>query len=224
MKAQAIIPAAGSGTRMKSSVAKLLVKINGIPMLAHTLRIFERTPKIDSVVLVVSKALQARIKALVAHYKFKKVKHIVLGGKTRQQSVFKGLCVLDDDTKFVVIHDGARPCVDKKDIEKAVAMAAKVDCVSLAVPIKPTVKAVNPKTLMVEKTLERRRLWEVQTPQVCKVDRILKAHKRFKGSESTDDAALIERLGGRVKILPGSYKNIKITTTEDLVLAREFLK
>lgn len=223
MKVQAIIPTAGVGKRMRSSVAKPLVKIKGVPLFIHTLRVFERLKIVESVVLVVNKALESQIRKSLKTYKINKVKRIVLGGKTRQRSVYNGLLALDSDTDMVVIHDAARPCIEASLVEGAIESCRRWKAVTLAVPVKCTIKSADPKTLTVIKTLERSALWEIQTPQIFHTGIILKAHKRFKKIEVTDDAALVERLGERVKIIESNYKNIKVTTPEDLDVAAKFL-
>jgi 2-C-methyl-D-erythritol 4-phosphate cytidylyltransferase len=224
MKTQAIIPTAGMGTRFKTDLPKPLVDLCGKPLIVYALETFEKSRAIDSVILVGQKERLPELKGIVEQYGFKKVTQVVAGGKTRRESVSCGLDVLDHDTDIVLVHDGVRPLVSLKVIEGAVALCEKRGAVVVAVPVKPTIKRVNKKDHFVEETLDREELWEIQTPQVFKKDILLKAHQQNKDSNPTDDALMVERLGVRVKIFPGDYKNIKITTMEDLVIAETFLK
>ena len=149
--------------------------------------------------------------------------HIISGGQSRQDSVFKGLKALDRDTKIVFIHDAARPLLSKDLVQRAIASCVKQKAVIAAVPLKPTIKKVNRRSRVVEETLERDSLWEVQTPQVFAKDILLKAHRKFKGQKATDDASLVEQLGVKVKIVMGDYRNIKITTPEDIKIAEALI-
>ncbi len=222
-KTQAVVVAAGSGTRLNASLPKPLVKLRGKPILLYSLMIFEKSPLISSVVIVGASGYLKEFPRLVRRYRLKKISRIVAGGATRLLSVFHGLQALDADTQYVLIHDAARPLVSLKIVEEAVKCCYKEDSVIVAVPAKPTIKQVNAKTMLIEKTLDRRKFWEVQTPQVFRKDIILKAHSARKNDSATDDAFLVERLGKKVKVVVGNYRNIKITTPEDLIIARAFL-
>ena len=223
MKTQAIIPTAGAGARFQADLPKPLVKLCGKPLCAVTLAIFEKSPVIDSVILVGQKERLSEFKDIVGQYGLKKVVQIIAGGETRRESVANGLAAIDDDTGVVLIHDGVRPLVSLQVIEGAVALCDQWDAVVAAVPVKPTIKKVNKESLFVEETLDREELWEIQTPQVFKKDILLKAHQQNKDGDPTDDAVMVERLGVKVKVSPGDYKNIKITTQEDLAIAETFL-
>lgn len=223
MKTQAIIPAAGIGERFRSSTAKVLVSLNGRPLIVHTCEVFQKCPLVDSVILVVSPDIEGPVKKLIADYGLTKVKRIVHGGKTRSISVFNGLKQLDEDTKLVVIHDGARPLVSQALVEESIKSCYDEAAVIAAVAVKPTIKRVNPEDHYVETTLNRRMLWEVQTPQVFRKDVILRAHTEILDTEATDDAFLVEQLGEKVKVVQGDYRNIKITTSEDILIAEAFL-
>ncbi len=221
MKTQAIIAAGGVGTRLKQSLPKPLVKINGKPILAYTLEAFERSSLIDSVVLVGHKKYLGEMKNIVEKFAIKKVKEIVAGGKTRCESVYQGLMVTLPTTKMVVIHDAARPLISPKIINQAIRLARKYLAVVVAVAVKSTVKEIDPQSLMVKRTLPRETIWEIQTPQVFNKDLLLKAYAKLdpmtlRSGSLTDDASLVEQLGVKVRILPGHYRNIKITTQEDL--------
>lgn len=221
MKIQVIIPAAGTGSRLKADGPKPLILIKGKPLLVYALQALEECPLISSVIVVVPKEDIQRFKCVIGDFGIKKVVHCVAGGKRRCDSVANGIKELDKDTKFVVIHDGARPFLTA-DLLKRCLLAVKAHkAVVAAVPIKPTVKRVS-KSLVVQETLRRDELWEVQTPQVFAKDIIVKAYKRLGKQAPTDDAELVEQIGGKIKIVQGDYQNIKVTTKEDLVLA-EFI-
>lgn len=224
MKIQAIIPTAGIGARFRADFSKPLAELRGKPICVHTLEAFEKSPAVDSVILVGQKERLSQLEGFVGQYGLQKVTQVIAGGETRRESVSIGLSVLDNDTDIVLVHDGVRPLVSLKMIEDAVALCGKWEAGTAAVPIKPTIKKVNKKSLFVEETLNREELWEVQTPQVFRKDILLKAHKQNADSHSTDDAAMVEQLGVKVKVFPGDYRNIKITTQEDLLIAEVFLR
>ncbi|MCK4881837.1 MAG: 2-C-methyl-D-erythritol 4-phosphate cytidylyltransferase [Candidatus Omnitrophica bacterium] len=224
MKIQAIIPTAGIGARLKTGLPKPLVELCGKPLCAHTLEAFERSPVIDSIVLVGHADQLFELGNIVKQYQLKKVTKIVAGGETRCESVSKGLAVLDADADIVVVHDGARPLVSLETISDAVALCREAEAVVVAVPVKSTIKRVNQKDLSVEETLDREGLWEIQTPQVFKKDILIKAHAQKQEGVPTDDAMMVEQLGVRVKVFSGDYRNIKITTQEDLTVAEAFCR
>ena len=210
MKIQAIIVAAGKGARLKSRVAKPLALLRKKPLISYSLKVFVKCPLIDSIVVAVNRRCLADFTRLIAGYRFLKKVKIVAGGKTRRVSVQNGLKALDEDTRLVVIHDAARPLIEVALVRRAVVLGQKEKAVIVAVPVKSTVKKVYPKTSLVEKTLDRNALWEVQTPQVFKKDVILKAHAETKRKNPCDDALLVEDLGIKVKVVMGDYRNIKI--------------
>jgi 2-C-methyl-D-erythritol 4-phosphate cytidylyltransferase len=165
------------------------------------------------------------LKEVIEKYQFKKVSQIVPGGKQRQESVKNGMDALPKDEDIVVIHDGVRPFVSKTMIEDSIHSAVRYGAVILGMPVKDTMKMSNPDGTVL-KTLARESLWQIQTPQTFQAKVIKEAYHRATedGFLGTDDASLVERLGVKVHILPGSYANIKITTPEDLLLANLFLK
>ena len=227
MKTEAIVASAGSGRRLKARVSKPYLEIAGKPILIHTLQALNRSPKVHTIIVVVNRRQVPRCARLVERYKVKKVKGVVAGGRERSDSVYNGLKALDPDTQIVLIHDGVRPFVTPDIIGKAVDCAARFGACVVAVPVKATIKklkAQRSKVKTVESTVDRSNLWEIQTPQVFKKDVIVQAYKRFKNIPATDDAMLVERLGVPVKIVAGSYKNIKITTLDDLVIGEAILK
>ena len=223
MKVQVIIPAAGKGLRLKTATAKPLVLLKDKPIVVYSLEAFQKSSLIDSIILAVDKKYLFHYIEVIRRYKLTKVKKVVIGGETRRESVSHGLHALDSNTELVVIHDAARPFVTKELIQRAISIAKKEKAAVVAVPVKSTIKAVDASTLKVQKTLNRNTLWEIQTPQVFKKEIILKAHEKIKDKNPSDDALLVEKFGIKVKVVMGDYKNIKITTSDDLVFARAIL-
>jgi len=224
MKTVAIIPAGGSGKRIGGNLAKQYLSLSGIPLLAHTLITFQRSSVIDDIFLVVPpEDLQYVRKMIIEKYGLSKVSQILTGGRQRQDSVKNGLDVVGGDHSIVVIHDGVRPFISEEMIHQVVMGALKEKAVTFGVPVKDTVKMIDPGG-WVRETLNRDGLWLTQTPQAFERQVIKRAYQ-MAGEDhfyGTDDAALVERIGIRVKMIPGSYDNIKITTKDDLVLG-EFL-
>lgn len=221
MRACAIVLAAGKGLRFKSKSPKLFAKIGGRPVIFYCLNILCRHPLIKSVVIAVNPDNLSLIKGVIKRYRFTKVKNIVLGGRLRQDSVAHALKAADISADIVVIHDAARPFIDKGMVSLAAKEAERYGAAITAVPVKATIKEVmGPGSWVVKKTLDRSKLWEIQTPQAFRKGLILKAYTRYGKIPATDDAMLVERLGNKVKVVPGSYNNIKITTPEDLIIAR----
>ena len=163
-----------------------------------------------------------KMERLVKRCRFKKVSAIVAGGATRFESVRNCLKLVGDEFEIVLIHDGARPFVDGGLISASIRKAVAADSAIAAVPENDTVKLAGG-DLVIKKTIERRRLWRAQTPQVFKSSVIKKAYARSNGRGVTDDASLVESMGLKVSIVPGSYRNIKITTEEDLRIAEALI-
>lgn len=226
MKAVAIIVAGGFGKRMENDVSKQYMLLGGMPVLSRTLRIFETASNIGRIVLVVPKDdIDYARTSIVEKYGISKVRHIVAGGRQRQDSVKNGLDVVSDEYEIVLIHDGVRPFVSKELINLSVRKAFEEDAVTLGVPVKDTVKSVDGDGL-ITKTFKRNTLWLIQTPQVFKSEIVKKAYQKacednFYG---TDDASLVEHINVSVKMIAGSYNNIKITTPEDLEFGEFLLK
>ena len=226
MNTDAVIVSAGKGHRFMEGQKKQFYLLGGKPILAHTLDQFETCPLIRSILLVVGQEdMDYCLREVIEKYKFKKVSQIIPGGKRRQESVKNGMDALPKDEDIVVIHDGVRPFVTKTMIEDSIHSAVRYGAVILAMPVKDTIKMSNPDGTVLE-TLDRESLWQIQTPQTFQAKVIKEAYHRATedGFVGTDDASLVERLGVKVHILPGSYANIKITTQEDLLLANLFLK
>jgi len=215
----AIILAAGQGLRLKAVKPKPLVKIGKLPVIIYSLKALNSHPDIDEIIVVISRDNQKAIIKVLEKYSFKKIKAFVLGGKRRQDSVYNGLKELNQNTNWVLIHDSARPFIDRESIAEVIHAAKKTGAAILGVPVKATIKSIKSKGL-VDKTIDRSNLWEIQTPQVFKKELILKAYREYSKMNVTDDASLVEKLSKKVKIVLGSYENIKITTPEDLRFAQ----
>jgi len=224
MKIVAVVPSAGRGIRLKSRIPKPLVLLDSHPILIHTLKNLSSSKFIDNIVLVVDKSYLNKFKSAVKEYNLKKIKKIIPGGRQRFDSVLNGLLACDSDADLILIHDGVRPFITQRIIKDAIDAARKKGASVVAVPVKSTIKEAKVSKLLVKRTLDRNILWEIQTPQVFKRDIILNAYKRNKNNFAFDDACLVEKLGKDVKIVQGSYENIKITTPEDLLFAKVLLK
>lgn len=225
MKVTAIIAAGGSGARMKDPGGKLFIELCGDPILALTIGAVGSSEIVDDIILTVPLDQIERVKTLVEKYSFKKVRHIIEGGATRQDSVYNGIQVVSPDTDILIVHDGARPFITKEIILEAVSETRAYKAVIVGMPVKDTIKTVKDDRL-VTNTLDRELLWQVQTPQVFDLALIKEAYERAKrmGIKATDDARLVERLGEPVKMIQGSYENIKITTPEDITIAEAILR
>jgi len=222
----AVIPAAGSGIRMKSGRPKQFLSLAGRPILAVTLTHFQDCKDIDGVVLVAPPGdVTYCRKHIVEAFEFTKVEKVVPGGKRRQDSVRLGIEATEGRYGRVLIHDGVRPVIDQGLLKRVLDAAGTHRAVIAALPAKETVKEVDDRREVV-RTHERHRIWMVQTPQVFRYPDILKAHNMAvtQGWEdATDDAFLVERLGIPVMVVEGSERNIKVTTPHDLELARFLL-
>jgi len=207
--------AAGESQRM-GGVDKVLALLGGKPVLARTIDVFQSCNSIDRIVVVLSEQNLEPGKRLVAEEGWSKVTEVCPGGQRRQDSVVAGLSRLKD-CYWVVIHDGARPLLTEGLISRGLVEAKETGAAVAAVPVTNTIKAVGGDRI-VHQTPLRQNLWAVQTPQVFCYHIIAEAYRRAKG-EVTDDASLVEQMGGKVKLYMGAYDNIKITTPDDLVLA-----
>ena len=221
----AIIVAAGKSVRMGSGTDKAFLSLGNKPVVAWSLLAFERTAEIDRIILVVRKDQQLAAKAVARMFGISKLQAIVTGGNRRQDSVAAALAKLDVDTRTVVIHDGARPCVRSETIAEVVKAARRGVSVAVGHRITDTVKRVEKGTTVAE-TVDRERLWAVQTPQAFPVARITAAYRALaeSGAEVSDDSAAVERLGESVRILENLAPNFKLTTVEDLQIASALLK
>jgi 2-C-methyl-D-erythritol 4-phosphate cytidylyltransferase len=222
----AVIPSAGGGRRFGSSVQKQFLTLAGKPLLVHTLEPFQRSPWIQEILLVVPQEWVDKIlDSIVRPYGLTKVKNAVAGGAQRQDSVRLGLEALGPVWDVVVIHDGARPFITQDLIARCVQETLIHGATLLGVPAVDTIKEVD-STGRVQNTLNRERLWMVQTPQSFRYKLALRAHQdaRDAAVTGTDDASLVERLGHEVRVLMGSYDNIKVTTPRDLILGEAIIR
>ncbi|MHB1361028.1 MAG: 2-C-methyl-D-erythritol 4-phosphate cytidylyltransferase [Thermoleophilia bacterium] len=224
-----VIAAGGVGSRMGTGESKQLMMLAGQPVLARSAAIFEAAPEVEEIVIVIDAPDTRRCRAeVVEPYGLGKVRNIVPGGENRAASVLNGLQRLSGDVDTVLIHDGARPLFPSELLASGLRDLAIGDCdgVVFALPLTDTVKEVGIGTRLITRTPDRSRLWAAQTPQIFKRAKLDKAY-RVRPSvleEATDDSFLVERMGGWMKITPGSPENIKITTPEDIVIAEEILR
>jgi len=226
----AIVVAAGKGLRMGSKTKKQYLHLDGIPILARTVMVFDRSEHVHEVILVIPKGDEDYCKSrIVDPYGFKKKIHLVEGGKERQHSVLNALIHIRDKINgekkaIVMIHDGVRPFINQNMIKECIRNAIEYGACIPAVKITDTVKEVSG-SLVIQKTVNRENLYKAQTPQTFKLDLLLRAfdHAIKTSFSGTDDASLVEHLGHKVVIIKGVKPNIKITTPEDLALGEHLL-
>ena len=229
MRATVLIPAAGTGRRMGGSISKQYLELAGKPILAHTLTLFENHPRIENIYLIVPPDdISYCQQQIIDRYGFSKVKRIVAGGTERQDSVRNGLDTLAEDGlsqphRPILIHDGARPLFDCKRLSTLIDIVCQTGACIIGVPVKDTIKEVE--NNQITGSPDRSRLWQAQTPQGFHYQLIREAFDQAAddGSTATDDASLVERLGHPVQILEGDYRNIKVTTPEDILIAAALL-
>lgn len=221
----AIIVAAGKSERMGSGVDKAFLSLVNRPVVAWSLIAFERSAEIDRIILVVRKDQQLAAKAAAKMFGISKLQTIVIGGNRRQDSVAAALKACDIDTRTVVVHDGARPCVTPETIGEVVKAAKRGAAVAVGRRVTDAVKLVE-KGTTVSRTVAREKLWAVQTPQAFPVKVLREAYLKLEQSsgEAVDDCEAVELAGTSVKIIESLRPNFKITTAEDLQIASAFLK
>lgn len=224
-KNSAIIVAAGNSTRMGQGISKQFLKICERPVIYWTLKAFEDCNCIDEIVVCSKKSDFDKMREIIRKYKITKVKCLVQGGSTRQQSVVNGVNATSSDSNYLVIHDGARPLITCDMIEKAIAGAMENGAAAIGVQVKDTLKIVDENSLIIG-TQSRENLWAVQTPQVFEKEIYIKALKAAQADDMdcTDDCQLIERINQKITMVIGQSLNIKITTSDDLLLAEAILK
>ncbi|MGE7604708.1 2-C-methyl-D-erythritol 4-phosphate cytidylyltransferase [Peribacillus sp. NPDC097675] len=218
---EVVIPAAGQGKRMKAGKNKLFIELSGTPIIVYTLRVFEEDPNCRGIILSINPAEKDYFKEMIASFEFKKVKKLVAGGKERQQSVYHALKHVGEE--IILVHDGARPFIDQKQISDLTSAASLHGGAIIAVPVKDTIKKAKDRSVM--ETVERSSLWSVQTPQAFRASILINAHEKAEAASflGTDDSSLLERINEQVVIIEGNYDNIKITTQEDLYFADAIL-
>jgi 2-C-methyl-D-erythritol 4-phosphate cytidylyltransferase len=225
-KVFAIIPAAGSGTRLGGKIRKQFLPLKGKPIIVHTLQRFEHCADVDEVIVAVPESDIVDIEALITRFRLHKVSKAIVGGQKRQDSVRNALkLIVARDSDIILVHDAVRPFVESKQISQVIKASKEHDAAVVAVQPKDTIRRSAGGGFF-DQTVDRTALWLVQTPQAFKAKLLLKAFdmaykERF---YSTDEAALVERLGVKARIVEGSYDNIKITTQEDLELGALILE
>jgi 2-C-methyl-D-erythritol 4-phosphate cytidylyltransferase len=231
-KIYAIVPSAGMGRRFGVEKNKPFFLLAGRPIIVRSLEILQSMPQITEIIPVVKEEDLMYAAELLEKYDLSKIRQIVPGGAERQDSVYNALKAINDDKALVLIHDGGRPFADSNIFLNAISHLAGFDGVVAAVQVKDTIKeakdaeAGSEDIPVVHKTLDRELLYAVQTPQVFPFSTIMQAHEKARKEKyyGTDDASLVERYGGRIGIVEGSYRNIKITTPEDILIAEALLK
>jgi len=219
----AIILAAGKSERMGANVDKAFLSLVNKPVVAWSLLAFERCPDVDRIVLVVRKDQLVACKAVVKMFGISKIDKIVAGGAKRQESVLAGVQACDLDTRTVVVHDAARPLVTSEMVSEVLKLVKRGSAVTVGRPVTDTLKRCE-KAQSVTATVDREKLWSVQTPQAFQLKDLRSAYKALGAKEVTDDCMAVELNGGSVKILPWLKPNFKITTVEDLQLVGALLK
>lgn len=229
-KITAIVLAAGSGSRMKSKTKKQFMEIKGKPVIWYSLFEFEKS-RVDEIILVTGKEdIDYCKKEIVEKYNLKKIKNVVAGGSERYESVYNGLKEVTGN--IVLIHDGARPLINNEIIERSIEGTIKSDACVVGVPVKDTIKRANKEGYIID-TPNRSELWITQTPQSFKTDLVKMAYKKMKeelekGNTTlniTDDAMVVEEFTTKqVRFVQGDYKNIKVTTPEDIDIAELFIE
>ena len=224
-KTWAVIVAAGKGKRMGAGLNKQFINVKGKPLLFYTIKAFSDCQEIDKIVIVCApEEIDYCNEEIIKKYNFQKVYSIVPGGEERYQSVFNGLRAIED-CEIVLIHDGARPFISDEIIKDGIKYARIYDACTCGVIPKDTIKIMDECGFSLS-TPKRESLFSVQTPQSFKFDLIFKCYNKIKNQSIvfTDDTSLVEHFGHKVFLYPGSYKNIKITTPEDLFIAENIIK
>jgi 2-C-methyl-D-erythritol 4-phosphate cytidylyltransferase len=217
-----VIPAGGQGRRMRSATPKQFLPLAGRSILARTISAFDGLSEVKEIVVVAPRAYVERTRTLIRRGKFSKVSSVVPGGSRRQDSVRNGLHACLNKNGVVLVHDAVRPFVDRNTILAVARAAQRYGAAVVGVKAKDTIKVEGSRHGFFSRTLDRRTLWAVQTPQGFRFDLLWQAHESARRSKfvGTDEASLVERLGMRVRIVPGPEQNLKITTAADLWLAR----
>lgn len=219
----AIIACGGSSTRM-NGINKQLLKLDSIPVCIRSMLAFEGIEQVSEIIVSAREQDIPVIEKLAENYKITKFKCAIKGGETRQQSVFAAFMQTDKSTRYIAVHDGARPLVDPENIKKCIRDASVFGGAVLGVPVKDTVKLVDGG--MIVDTLDRRKLYSIQTPQIFRRDIYVKGINFAQDNELdfTDDCQLAEAVGAKINLTVSDYRNIKITTPEDMAVAEVLLK
>lgn len=219
-----IIAAAGNSTRYGTGKSKQFLILDNTPVLIKSIQAFEEIDDVKEIIVTARKQDFDIIEDFIAQYGVRKVKHIVEGGATRQDSIYAAVEKVDEKANLVAVHDGARPLIKRKVIESVIQKADEVDAAACAVPVKDTIKIIDSSGKIVT-TPERDALRAVQTPQVFRLSLYKEAIEKAvsDGKQYTDDCQLVESMGYPVYLVDGDYENIKITTPDDLLVAEKFL-
>ena len=220
----AIIVAAGKGTRMGANVDKLWLEVAGLPVVAHTWKKFNDAACVDEIILVVRDGMQPEFSRLAAQFKFQKPFQLVAGGAERQDSVWNGLAAVSAKTEIVAIQDAARPCTTEKLIAATIEAARETGAAVAAQPVTDTIKETTDGKI-ISQTLDRSKLWSVQTPQTFRVEVIRRAIATARGQKLilTDDTAACELIGQAVRLVKSESPNPKVTVPGDLPLVERLL-
>ncbi len=218
-----LIAAGGKGTRMGANENKIFLMLNDKEIIAHTMLSFENHPQIDEIIVVSGKDEHQKIAEIANKHKISKFRASTTGGETRQMSVYNGLGFVSGD--IVLIHDGARALITQDEITRVINDVTKYGAAAVGVKCKDTLKLTDENAFIVS-TPDREKMYQIQTPQAFKTDDIIRAHNKAleDGFVATDDCMIAEHMGIGVKITEGSYENIKITTPEDIIIAKEILQ
>lgn len=221
----AIIVAAGKGTRMGANVDKLWLEVAGCPVVAHTWRQFNDTPCIDEIILVVRDGMQAHFTEIAEKYRFKKPFRLVVGGAERQDSVWNGLTAVSPKTEIVAIQDAARPCTTKELIADTIQAARETGAAVAAQAVTDTIKETADGKV-ISRTVDRSKLWSVQTPQTFRIEVIRRAISTARENNLilTDDTAACELIGQPVRLVKGNAPNPKVTVPADLPFVESLLR
>lgn len=219
-----IIAAAGNSTRYGTGKSKQFLILDNTPVLIKSIQAFEEIDDVKEIIVTARKQDFDIIEDFIAQYGVRKVKHIVEGGATRQDSIYAAVENVDEKADLVAVHDGARPLIKRKVIESVIQKADEVDAAACAVPVKDTIKIIDSSGKIVT-TPERDALRAVQTPQIFRLSLYKEAIEKAvsDGKQYTDDCQLVESMGYPVYLVDGDYENIKITTPDDLLVAEKFL-
>jgi 2-C-methyl-D-erythritol 4-phosphate cytidylyltransferase len=222
----AVVPAAGLGSRMGGTTPKQYLSLGGLPLLVYSLQVFEHLEIIREIILSVPASdLEYCRREIVKPFGLKKVTKVVAGGTRRQDSVWNGLAAISPIPDGVLVHDGVRPFIEEKVVRKVIHCAGQTGAAVVAMPFHDTVKRVDLAGI-IQETLKREELWQIQTPQVFRYDWLIEAYQQAQEQQwaVTDDASLLERMGYPVSVVEGSCFNIKVTKPEDLLFGEAILK
>lgn len=222
MRNYAIIAAGGNASRLNIEGGKQLMNLAGKPVFIHSIEYFQAHPQIHEIIIVIQAGDIEIARDLVKEYNLSKVSHIVASGKTRQDSVYNGFSQIKEDG-YVLVHDGARPLMKSEYITSIIDYLADYDGAIIGVPVVDTIKQVGDDKIIAA-TPKRSSLYAAQTPQGFRVDILRNAFENKDKASFTDDASMVEYVGGKVRIIEGDTENLKITHPKDIPLAEQILK